>query len=126
MCRLLVCLLISLALAGCSDGNTGASTTMRAISPVASSTGTPSPANNESTVNHIALGKNAASWDLSLQPQARCTLTIQSDIPTQSVGLDRMKGSFSCPRLFSSAPEHPRQPIAVSDGTFDVAIIVES
>jgi hypothetical protein len=75
---------------------------------------------------HIALGKNTGSWDLSLQPQARCTLTIQSDIPTQSAGLDRMKGSFSCPRLFSSAPQHPQKPVRVSDGTFDIAILVES
>lgn len=75
---------------------------------------------------HIALGKNTGSWDLSLQPQARCTLTIQSDIPTQSAGLDRMKGTFSCPRLFSSAPAHPQKPVSVSGGTFDVAILVES
>jgi hypothetical protein len=75
---------------------------------------------------HIALKKNTASWDLSLQPQARCTLTIQSDSPTQSTGLDRMKGSFSCPRLSSSAPAHPQQPVTVSDGAFDIAIIVES
>ena len=75
---------------------------------------------------HITLGKNTGSWDLSLQPQAHCTLTIQSDVPTQSTGLDRMKGSFSCPRLFSSAPDHPQKPVSVSDGTFDIAIIVES
>ncbi len=75
---------------------------------------------------HIALGKNTGSWDLSLQPQARCTLTIQSDIPTQSAGLDKMKGFFSCPRLFSSTPLHPEKPVSVTDGTFDVAIIVES
>jgi hypothetical protein len=75
---------------------------------------------------HIALGKNTESWDLSLQPQARCTLTIQSDIPTQSAGLDRMKGFFSCPHLFSSTPAHPQKPVSVSDGTFDVAILVES
>ncbi|HEV2654765.1 MAG TPA: hypothetical protein VGT82_07395, partial [Ktedonobacteraceae bacterium] len=75
---------------------------------------------------HIALGKNTGSWDLSLQPQARCILTIQSDLPTQSTGLDRMKGSFSCPRLFSSTPGHPQKPVRVSDGSFDVAILVES
>ncbi len=75
---------------------------------------------------HIALGKNTGSWDLSLQPQARCTLTIQSNIPTHSAGLDRMKGFFSCPRLFSSTPGHLQKPVSVSDGTFDIAIIVES
>ncbi len=75
---------------------------------------------------HIALGKDMLSWDLSLQLKARCTMTVQSDIPTQSVGLDRMKGSFSCPLLFSSAPNHPEKPVTVHNGSFDVAIIVES
>lgn len=75
---------------------------------------------------HIALGKDTSSWDLSLEPKARCTMTIQSDTPTQSAGLDRMKGSFSCPVLFSSNPNHPEQPVSVSSGTFDVTIIVES
>jgi len=75
---------------------------------------------------HIALGKDTPSWDLSLQLKARCTMAVQSDIPTQSVGLDRMKGSFSCPLLFSSAPNHPEKPVSVHNGSFDVAIIVES
>lgn len=75
---------------------------------------------------HIALGKNTESWDLSLHPQAQCTMTVQSDIPTHSMGLDMMSGSFSCPLLFSSAPEHPVKPVSVSSGTFTIAIIVES
>ena len=75
---------------------------------------------------HIGLRNNTASWDLSLQPKARCSLIIQSDIPTQQAGLHRMKGTFSCPRLFSSAPQHPQKPITVSHGSFDVALIVES
>ena len=183
-------LLALLALTGCAAGNAGTLPATPSVTHLATSTDTPSPANNESTISftlsggangryavhaplptsklrhghreftidvehggasvfivfygykgpgtytlalvtnggdmHIALGKNTASWDLSLQPQARCTLTIQSDSPTQSTGLDRMKGSFSCPRLFSSAPAHPQQPVTVSNGTFDIAIIVES
>lgn len=75
---------------------------------------------------HIALGKNTSSWDLSLQSKAQCTMTVQSTTPIQNTNLDRMKGTFSCPLLFSSAPNHPAEPVNVSRGTFDVAIIVES
>lgn len=75
---------------------------------------------------HIALGKNTSSWDLSLQPKAQCTMTVQSVTPIQNTNLDRMKGIFSCPLLFSSAPNHPVEPVTVSRGIFDVAIIVES
>jgi hypothetical protein len=75
---------------------------------------------------HIALGQPSASWDLSLQPTARCTMTISSDVPTSTIGLDRMKGSFACPRLLSSTPGSPQLPVAVRDGSFDVAIVVES
>ncbi|SRR6266849_1052283 len=74
----------------------------------------------------IALDHESASWDLSLRPKAQCTLTITSDSPTMDVGIDRMKGSFSCPLLTSSSPNHPQQPVAVSNGHIDVAIIVES
>src|SRR6266436_7219810 len=74
----------------------------------------------------IALDHESASWDLSLRPKAQCKLTITSDSPTMDVGIDRMKGSFSCPLLPSSSPNHPQQPVAVSNGHIDVAIIVES
>lgn len=75
---------------------------------------------------HIALGKNTSSWDLSLQAKAHCTMTVQSIMLIQSTGLGRMKGTFSCPLLFSSTPNHPAKPVTVSNGTFDVAIIIES
>jgi hypothetical protein len=67
----------------------------------------------------------SASWDLSLRPKAQCTLMIISDIPTMDVGINRMQGVFSCPLLPSSSPNH-QQPITVSSGHIDVAIIVES
>ncbi len=74
----------------------------------------------------IDLNHESASWDLSLKPKAQCTLTITSDTPTMYVGIDRMRGAFSCPLLSSSSPNHPQQPVAVSSGHIDVAIIVES
>lgn len=75
---------------------------------------------------HIALGQNTSSWDLSLQPKAQCTMAVQSITPMQNTNIDRMKGAFSCPLLFSSTPSHPVKPVTVSHGIFDVAIIVES
>ena len=74
----------------------------------------------------IDFDHESASWDLSLRPKAQCTLTITSDTPTKYVGIDRMEGAFSCPLLPSSSPNHPQQPVAVSSGHIDVAIIVES
>lgn len=74
----------------------------------------------------IDFDHESASWDLSLRPKAQCTLTISSDTPTMYVGIDRMLGTFSCPLLPSSSPNQPQQPVAVSSGHIDVAIIVES
>jgi len=74
----------------------------------------------------INFNHESASWDLSLRPKAQCTLTITSDTPTRYVGIDRMEGVFSCPLLPSSSPNHPQQPVAVSRGHIDIAIIVES
>jgi hypothetical protein len=74
----------------------------------------------------IDFERASVSWELSLRLKAQCTLTITSDTPTMSEGLDRMKGTFSCPLLSSSSPTHPQQPVSVSNGSIDVAIIVES
>lgn len=74
----------------------------------------------------IALDQQAASWDLALRPHNSCTLIIASDVPTVQTGLDRMKGSFSCPVLVSSNPQRPEKPIMVDHGQFDIAMIVES
>jgi hypothetical protein len=74
----------------------------------------------------IDFDRESASWDLALRPKAQCTLTISSDRPTMYVGLDRMLGTFSCPLLPSSSSNQPQQPVAVSNGHIDVAIIVES
>jgi hypothetical protein len=75
---------------------------------------------------HIGLAQAGPSWDLSLQTHASCSLTVASDTPTKNVGLDHMEGTFSCPQLFSSAPDHPEPTIRVDRGTFDVTIVVES
>jgi len=82
---------------------------------------------------HIALAQH--SWDLSPSQSAQCTLTITGDTPitysnidtpTAYTTIDRLKGFFSCPRLLSSNPKYPLQPIEVSKGMIDIAIIVES
>lgn len=75
---------------------------------------------------HISLGDTAPSWDLSLQPKASCAMTVHSDAPTAIVGIDRMQGTFTCPLLFSSDPKYPQHPVTVHNGSFDIAIIVES
>src|SRR5438132_1895910 len=75
----------------------------------------------------IGFDQGSASWDLSSSsPKAQCMLTIASDTPTMYAGIDRMRGAFSCPLLPSSSPTHPQQPVAVSSGHIDVAIIRES
>lgn len=70
--------------------------------------------------------RQSVSWDLSLRPEAQCALTIISVTPTPYAGIERMTGAFSCPLLPSSSPSHPLQPVAVSNGHIDVAIIAES
>jgi hypothetical protein len=74
----------------------------------------------------INFDQQSTSWDLSLRPEAQCTLTITNDTATLDAGIHRMRGAFSCPLLFSSSPNHPQQPVKVSNGQIDVAIIVES
>ena len=75
---------------------------------------------------HIGLQHDEISWDLLMRPETTCQLTVTSDTPEGEAGLDRMRGSFSCPLLYSSAPAHPQQPVTVKDGSFDLAILVES
>ncbi len=72
---------------------------------------------------HIALGNNA-SWDLSAQTGAQCLLTISSDTPTTSLGVDHMTGSFSCSQLLTSNPTNQQLPIKVEQGTFTIAMLV--
>lgn len=74
----------------------------------------------------IALDKNAMAWDLPMIPGIACTLHVANDTPTAYVGLDRMQGSFTCPHLVSINPQAQHQSIAVSDGSFDLFIVVES
>ena len=75
---------------------------------------------------HIGLDKNTRTWDLLIQPQTQCNLIIASDVPSHSANLDRMQGSFNCPQLASSAPTHPQKPITITQGTFDIAMLVAS
>jgi hypothetical protein len=74
----------------------------------------------------IDFGKNASAWDLPMTPGIACTVDIESDQPTAYTGLDRMKGSFTCPRLISINPAAQHHSITVSEGHFDLFIIVES
>jgi hypothetical protein len=74
----------------------------------------------------IDFDKKSAFWDLSLRPKAQCTMTINSDRSSMYAGIDRMEGTFSCPLLPSSSPNYTQQPVAVSSGQIDVAMIVES
>jgi hypothetical protein len=75
---------------------------------------------------HIGLQNDEFSWDLFMQPTASCRLIVASETTTNKVGLDRLKGSFACPHLVSSSPEHSKRPVTVTDGSFDIAIVVES
>ena len=70
--------------------------------------------------------RQSVSWDLSLKPKAQCALTIINVTPTLYAGIERIIGTFSCPLLPSSSPNHPLRPVAVSSGHIDVAIIAES
>jgi hypothetical protein len=74
----------------------------------------------------IDFGKNASAWDLPMTPGIACTVNIESDLPTPYTGLDRMKGSFTCPHLASINPAAQQRSITVSEGHFDLFIIVES
>lgn len=75
---------------------------------------------------HIGLQHDAISWDLFMQPTASCQLIVASETPTGSAGLDRLMGSFACASLLSSSPQHAERPVAVTHGSFDIAIVVES
>lgn len=75
---------------------------------------------------HIGLAYDTISWDLLMQPTAYCDLTVASDTPTNIPGLDRMRGSFTCPLLLSSSPSKPQKPVQVNEGTFDIAMLVTS
>lgn len=72
----------------------------------------------------ITLGQQY--WDLSLTPTASCSLTVLSDIPTQQSGLDRMQGRFACPILPPGGLDKTAHAVTITNGTFDVLILVES
>lgn len=81
---------------------------------------------NHSNGGDIRIAQGKEFWDLALIPTLACSLTISSDLPTQIVGLHRMHGNFSCPSLPAGYLNTYRQPVAITDGRFDIAIIVES
>ena len=72
----------------------------------------------------ITLGQQY--WDLSLTPTASCSLTVLSDIPTQRSGIDRMQGKFACPLLPPGGLDKTAHAVTITNGTFDVLILVES
>ncbi len=72
----------------------------------------------------ITLGQQY--WDLSLTPTASCSLTVLSDIPTQQPGINRMQGKFACPILPPGGLDKTAHAVTVTNGTFDVLILVES
>jgi hypothetical protein len=74
----------------------------------------------------IDLGGNNAAWDLPMRQGVGCTLNIISQLASNSDGVDNMRGNFTCPMLTTAvAQSHPRN-IRVSEGQFDLLIIVES
>jgi hypothetical protein len=75
---------------------------------------------------HIALGSGQPTWDLSLHQNAACQLLVESEVPTDTVDIHRMKGSFTCPALFSSDSGFTQKTVAVEQGSFDLSIIIES
>lgn len=75
---------------------------------------------------HIGLASDTISWDLLMRPGDSCDLLVASDTPTSIAGLDRMRGTFTCPLLLSSSPNKPQQPVQVNQGTFDLAMLVTS
>ncbi|QBD81796.1 hypothetical protein EPA93_39815 [Ktedonosporobacter rubrisoli] len=74
----------------------------------------------------IDLGKNVGTWDLALEHASSCTLVVTSDQPGQLTGINRMQGRFSCQLLPAYTAHHPQDALKVTDGRFDVLIIVES
>jgi hypothetical protein len=65
-------------------------------------------------------------WDLALNPKLSCTLQILSDSLTQQMGIHRMRGNFSCPQLPSGPQNISSRPAILSNGRFDILIVVES
>ncbi len=75
---------------------------------------------------HLALGRGQPTWDLSLHQTATCRLLVESELPTDDIEVHRMKGQFSCPALYSNDSGFTQKSVAISQGIFDVSIIVES
>ena len=74
----------------------------------------------------LDIGRGQGSWDLALQPQASCSLTILSETSTSEAGLHKMTGSFSCPLLAPVSGASAKSSTMIRNGQFDIFIIVES
>jgi hypothetical protein len=74
----------------------------------------------------IDLGGAEAAWDLPMKQGVGCTLNITSQVATGNNGIDRMRGSFACPMLAATVAQRNGQSIRVSEGRFDLLIVVES
>ncbi len=72
----------------------------------------------------VRLENSQGVWDLALQPQSSCSLTINSETPTQDPALHNMTGTFACSDLPTNS--QVRAPIAIQHGQFNIFIIVES
>lgn len=74
----------------------------------------------------IDLGGTLAAWDLSMKQGSACTLNVTSQVASGQGGIDRMRGNFSCPMLTATTAQRNGQHISVSDGQFDLWIVIES
>jgi hypothetical protein len=74
----------------------------------------------------IDLGGKMAAWDLPMKQGVGCTLNVTSQVASSSDGIDRMRGNFTCPILTATVVQRNGQSIMVSNGQFDLLIVVES
>ncbi|WP_126631439.1 hypothetical protein [Dictyobacter alpinus] len=81
---------------------------------------------NRSNGGDVRITVDQQYWDLSLIATLPCSLMIRSDQPTITPGVDRMRGNFSCLSLPAGHLNKSRQPVAITDGQFDISILVES
>ncbi|SRR6266567_9362395 len=74
----------------------------------------------------IDLGGKMAAWDLPMKQGVGCILNVTSQVASSSDGIDRMRGNFTCPILTATVAQRNGQSIMVSNGQFDLLIVVES
>src|SRR5262249_1893666 len=57
----------------------------------------------------IDLGGTMAAWDLSMKQGVGCTLNVTSQVASGSDGIDRMRGTFTCPMLTATTAQRNGQ-----------------